>query len=258
VAHLRRDLARMERLRRRGEDPSESLALRPRRAQPEADVTGVWLGHHYAERPVVGVASDDLAALDLAMRRAAYATARGRSARMFLEVDVRIPQRLGLQLREAREGSLEWLLDVPAWIVAALASAPATALINLITVLSWREAIRVQLRRLALSDEEQQILRESARPAPQVAAPHDVPGPPYPRELPVSAGRIPSFDEPTSAAVPPQGPLPRSIVEHAMAIEPLLDIDVGEVHIRGLRPETEVVVQQGNQLTVVTVRAPKR
>lgn len=221
-------------------------------------MTGVWLRHRYADLPVLGVAATDLAALDLAVRRAAYATSRGRSARMFTEHDVRIPLRLGLRLRGNREGSLESLIDVPAWIVAVLGSAPATALINLVTMLSWREAIRVQLRQLVLTDDEEQVLRDAARAAPPVPEPEQVAGPAHPRELPAGQRRTPEFVDPASSAVPAQGVLPDPLAERLASTEPVVDVDIGDVHIRGLRPDIEVAVQQGDRITAVSVRKPRR
>jgi hypothetical protein len=175
---------------------------------------------------------------------------------MFGEAHIRIPQRLGLQVREAEKGSLEWLLDIPAWIVSGLASAPTVALVNFVTLMSWREAIRAQLRRLLLTAEERRILQEAARPAPASAPPEEVPGLAYPQEIGRHGGPLQPFQEPKSSNVPLQGALPIPIAERIAANETLVDVEVGEVRVRGMRPETQVVVQQDDDITVVTVRKP--
>ena len=258
VSQIRRDLGRLERQQRRGANASEGLALRPRRAVPIEPVTAVWISHRYATTPVAAVAGDDLAALDLALRRAAYATERGWSARVFHDADIRIPKRMGLHVREARAGSLEWLLDIPAWMVAGLSSAPAVALINLVTIVSWREAVRVQLRRAVLSAEERRVLKEAARPAPSSALPSDVAGASNPRVLYRGVERVSVAEEPDPVGLPHQGALPESVERQLVASEPLVDIDIGDVHVRGVRPDTEVVVQQDDRVTAVAIRALKR
>ena len=258
VSQIRRDLGRIERQQRRGENASEGLALRPRRAVPIEPVTAVWISHRYETTPVAAVAGDDLAALDLALRRAAYATERGWSARIFHDADIRIPKRMGLHVREARAGSLEWLLDIPAWMVAGLSSAPAVALINLVTIVSWREAARVQLRRAVLSAEERRALEEAARPAPLSAPPSEVSGPSNPRVLYRGVESKSMAEEPDPDSLPRQGALPELVERRLVASEPLVDIDIGDVHVRGVQPETEVVVQQDDHVTAVTIRALKR
>lgn len=258
VSQIRRDLGRLERRQRRGEIASEALALRPRRAAPTDPVTAIWISHRYSTTPVAAVAGEDLAALDLALRRAAYATERGWSARVFHDADIRIPTRMGLHVREARAGSLEWLLDIPAWMVAGLSSAPAVALINLVTLVSWREAVRVQLRRAILSPEERRVLREAERPAPPSAPSADVSGPSNPRVLYRGVDRSSVAKEPKSDDLPRQGALPELVERQLDASEPLVDIDIGDVHVRGVRPETEVVVQQDDRVTAVAIRALRR
>jgi hypothetical protein len=248
----------MERRHHRGEDASEGLALRPRRATPAAPVTGVWISHGYATTPVASVAGEDLAALDLALRRAAYATERGLSARIFHDADIRIPTRMGLHVREARAGSLEWLLDIPTWMVLGLSSAPAVALINLVTIVSWREAVRIQLTRMVLSAEERLILEEAARPAPPSAALSEVGGSERPRALYRGVEHASATKEPDPGVLPRQGALPEAVGQELDASEPLVDIDVGDAHVRGVRPETRVVIQQDGHVTAVTIRALKR
>jgi len=255
VDQLRRDLGTLARRQARGEDLI--FASRPRRAHPERVVSGVWLRQRYEDFPVLGVAASDFGTLDLAVRRAAYAALRGYSVAMFVEGDVRLPLRLGLQLRGTRDGSLESLFDVPAWIAGTLASVPVTALINLVTMLSWREAIRIRLRRLILTDAEQEILAAAARPAPIARAPEDVPGPAQPREPPPRAGGRAPLDPPQSK-VPSQGALPDEVAMRITNTEPLVDIEIGEIRIRGMRPELEVVVQQDEHVTAVSLRAAQR
>ena len=165
---------------------------------------------------------------------------------------------MGLHVREARAGSLEWLLDIPAWMVAGLSSAPAVALINLVTIVSWREAVRVQLRRAVLSAEERRVLKEAARPAPSSALPSDVAGASNPRVLYRGVERVSVAEEPDPVGLPHQGALPESVERQLVASEPLVDIDIGDVHVRGVRPDTEVVVQQDDRVTAVAIRALKR
>lgn len=257
VSQIRRDLDRLERRQRRGEDASGGIALRPRRAAPIEPVTAVWISHRYATTPVAAVAGDDLAALDLALRRAAYATERGWSALVFHEADIRIPTRMGLHVREARPESLEWL-DIPAWMLAGLSSAPAVALINLVTIVSWREAVRVQLKRAVLSAEERRVLEEAARPAPSSAPPSEVSGPSNPRIVYRGVESNSVAEEPNPDILPRQGALPDLVERKLAASEPLVDIDIGDVHVRGVRPDTEVVVQQDDRVTAVAIRAIKR
>jgi len=52
--------------------------------------------------------------------------------------------------------------------------------------------------------------------------------------------------------------LPGPVADRLNAVDRLVEVDVGDIRIRGMRPETEVVVQQGDQLTSVSVRAPQR
>ncbi len=258
VLQFRRDLGRLERQHRRGESTSEGLARRPRRASPVEPVTAVWISHRYEATPVAAVVGDDLAALDLALRRAAYATQRGWSARIFHDADIRIPTRLGLQVREARAGSLEWLLDIPAWMVMGLSSAPAVALINLVTIVSWREAVRVQLRRTVLTREESRVLEEAARPAPQSEETFADDGSDPPRLAPGNARTGAQRVGGVAVEIPRQGALPTLVERRLDAVEPVVDIDIGDVHVRGVRPETEIVVQQGEQVTSVAIRALRR
>jgi hypothetical protein len=165
---------------------------------------------------------------------------------------------MGLHVREARAGSLEWLLDIPAWMVAGLSSAPAVALVNLVTIVSWREAVRVQLRRAVLSAEERRILDEAARPAPPSVPPSEVSGPSNPRVLYRGVKSASVAEEPKSDDLPRQGALPELVERELVASEPLVDIDIGDVHVRGVRPETEVVVQQDDRVTAVAIRALRR
>ena len=65
-------------------------------------------------------------------------------------------------------------------------------------------------------------------------------------------------EEPNPDSLPRQGALPELVERQLVASEPLVDVDIGDVHVRRVRPETEVVVQQDDHVTAVAIRALKR
>jgi hypothetical protein len=191
---------------------------------------------------------------DLAVRRAAYAIWNHIPADELVERDIRIPRRQGVRLTGTEQGSLELLLSLPPWIVGALASQPATALANLIALLSARETIRVQLRRLVLTPAELHLL-ESHRPEPV--------------DLPTalndgssasdrSATALYEEDEHPVVASAAQEALPAELEELVNSAEPLVDVEVGHVRVRSRRPDIDVVVQEGERIISVGIRTPRR
>lgn len=213
----------------------------------------MFVGWRYQELPVLGALAWDVGQFDLAMRRAAFAARERIPLDRFLVADIRLSRRGGLQLRGAEPGSLELLLDIPVWIVAALASQPTTALVNLLTLIGAREAIRVRLRRVVLSADEESLLVEAQRAPAALPRPDDFDDRPLtPIELESGAG-------PTTAEVPVrQGRLPNEIRTRLEGSEPIVDVEVGSVRIRTPRPEIDVVVHENGVATSVSIQQPQR
>jgi len=233
-------------------EPWAELRL-PQVSRPTTATDAVFIGCRYASYPVLGELAWDVEQFDLAVRRAALATEKGFLVERFLRSDVRVPRRLGLQMRGSTQGSLEILLDIPAWIVAALASQPATAVANLITLLGARESIRVRIRGILLTAEEKRILEASSRP---------------PAQLPTTSGGgvvAPGIRELLEADQPDtrsgkqsthtnarQGTLPRRIKERLDSTEADVEVDVGNVVVRTQGLAVEISVQEGDRLTSIS------
>jgi hypothetical protein len=240
--YVRRDIGRLA---------DDRLPARRRTAR-ETDVAAVYLGWEYADLPVLGQLAWDFEQFDLALRRASLATSQRLPVARFEETDIRIPRRAGLQLRGANAGSLEILLDIPRWIVAVLASEPVTAVANLIALLGARQAIRVALRRSRLSDQERQRLEELERePASLPGEPENTP---Y-EELPTEVESISSIEEASQVR---QGAISVDVKQALDAAEPIVDVEVGHVRVRSRRPDIDIVIREGDSVTAVSIREPRR
>jgi hypothetical protein len=216
----------------------------------EADA--VFFGCRYESYPVLGELAWDVEQFDLSVRRAALATREGFSIDRFAGGGVRVPRRVGLQLRGTTSGSLDLVLDIPAWIVAALASQPVMAIANLIQLLGAREAIRVRLRSLILTPEEKRVLAASTRtPAPLAPGRrHDAPAPggSYSDELEISVATYPGHE--TSAR---QGTIPREVKERLDATPADVEVEVGNIKVRTQGLAAEVAVQDGDRLVSISI-----
>jgi hypothetical protein len=219
----------------------------------EADA--VFLNCRYENHPVLGELAWDLEQLDLAVRRAALATERGVPAERFASSKARIPRRLGLQLRGSSAGSLELLLDIPTWIVAALASQPATALANAIALLSAREALRVRIREARVMPRERPVLDANARPPVQVREPSNSGASPDTTERILES--VVGASTTSSSTTARQGALPREVKDRLTATPAEFVLDVGNIHVRTQGLAVDVTIQEGDRLTSVSV-TPKR
>jgi hypothetical protein len=243
---LRRDVSRL----------ADDRPLPARRGRkPAASLTGsaAAIGWRYAERPVLNAFAADAEQFDLALRRAALAVYRRWPIDIYFDEDIRIPRRLGLQLEAARPGSLDVMVAIPVWIVAALASQPATAIANLLALLSEREAVRVQIRRWVLTDEELRTLEAASRPAVDVPPPEEREG----HDADIPNARV--LTPPEHEGLPRlQDPLPGPLAEALHRQEPVVDVEIGHVRVRSARPDIDVVVRSGAEVTAVSIREPKR
>jgi hypothetical protein len=248
IQDVRRDLGRLA---------DGRLPARRRRDGSQRGTSAVYLRWHYEQAPALGAFASDTEAFDLAMRRAAFAVHERRPIKSLIDGHVRLSRSDGLHLRGASEGSLDVLLDIPAWIVIALASAPATAVVNLLTLLSAREMVRVQLRRLILTEHEQRILTDHQRTPLQLPPAHSGPFDDDLRLQPPDQ-TMATDSMPDATLTTRQGALPSSVAEMMESTEPIVDVEIGHIRVRTPRPDIDVVIQEGDLATSISIRTPKR
>ncbi len=234
---------------------ARAKGIEPRFAgtEPDHPVEGVLIGWRYPRPPAASLLALDLLDVDLALRRSALSVTRELSLERVQRANSRTPRESGLRVTGGTPGSLDLLTSVPVWILAALASNPATALANLASLLQLgRVGSRIALRHLGLSPSQEREIREILRP-PDLEDVDDN------RREWDDLGDVRRESKRTTGAGPPvplEGHLPADLRGSLEASPAVTEIEVEGVRVRTNRPDIDVGVLQQGGVTVVSVRTP--